>query len=251
MPNRPEPWHDDDAFWKRTWSFQFDETRWKDLEQHVRGLIRLVPLRKNQEILDLCCGPGRVILPLASRGFRVTGVDITRPYLDHARKRAKERGLSCAFIHDDMRTYRAPRTYDVILNLFSSFGYFKDQRQNQKVLKNVHASLKPGGTFVLELRPREVYQRIFQPRDWDMKDGVVVLKNRRPNAAWTWLDSTWTLVEKGRPVTFDVSHQLYGKDDLFAMMSKAGFQDLKAYGHLDGRPFDEQAMNLVIVGTRA
>jgi SAM-dependent methyltransferase len=243
-----DKWHDSNAFWKKTWIFQFDEQRWKDTKRDTRAMARLLGLKRGMRILDLCCGPGRATLPLAEMGYDMTGVDRTKPYLAHARREAKTRGLSCRFVHGDMRTFIETETYDVILSLFTSFGYFADQRDNQKVLDNIHASLKKGGKLVLEIRSREIYKRIFRPKDWEERRGVYLLKERIPRKNWTWLENPWIIIEKGRAYRFDVSHHVYGVEDLTAMFGKAGYSRVDLHGHIGGGRFDpETSHNLVAV----
>ncbi len=246
-----DKWHDSNSFWKKTWIFQFDERRWKNTKRDMCAMARFLGLRTDMKILDLCCGPGRAMLPLAEMGYDVTGVDLTKPYLAHAMKEARRRGVSCRFVHGDMRMFREPETYDVILNLFTSFGYFADQRDNQRVLDNIHASLKRGGKLLLEIRSREVYKRIFRPKDWEERRGVYLLKERIPRRSWTWLENPWIVLEKGRTYRFDVSHHVYGVEDLTAMFRRAGFSQVDLHGHVGGGSFDpETSDNLVAVATK-
>jgi len=244
-------WHDNTAFWKKTWTFQFDEQRWAKTAQYVKQIAKLVGAKKDMEILDLCCGPGRVSVPFGALGYKITGVDYVKAYLAHARKRAKKEKANCKFVHGDMRTYRCPETYDIVMNLFTSIGYFKDQEENQRVLDNVFASLKHGGKLILEIRSREIYQRIFRPKDWDVQGKTYLLKERIPSKDWTWLTNPWIVLEKGKEYRFDVSHYLYSAKDLTDMMKKSGFKTFELYGAFDGRPYDPKTSdNLVIVATK-
>lgn len=144
------PWHDDPKFWKLTAPFIFDEGCWKKAPKQVAGFIKHLKMKKGMKVLDLCCGPGRITLELARRGYNVTGVDHMQFFLEEARKRARREKLRCTFVRGDMRTFVRSDTFDVVLNIFTSFGYFKDQRQNQRVLRNIFESLKPGGKLLIE-----------------------------------------------------------------------------------------------------
>src|SRR5206468_9945619 len=105
--------------------------------------------------LDLCCGPGRHIVPLAKRGFDVTAVDRTSFLLEKARVRAAEQKLAVEFVQSDMREFSRAQTFDLIINIFTSFGYFEDQNDDLKVLQLVHQNLKFGGMFVLDMISKE------------------------------------------------------------------------------------------------
>ena len=93
-------------------------------------------------MLDLACGPGRHAVALARRGFRVTGVDRTRSYLDAARRRAAEQHLELEFIQEDMRQFERPGYFDVVLSLFSSFGYFDEPQEDRRVLAHLYVSAR-------------------------------------------------------------------------------------------------------------
>ena len=80
-------WFEDESFWVDTYPFMFSASRFTAAEAEIDPLLRLVG-SELQSILDLCCGPGRFAVPLARRGFRVTGVDRTAFFLDKARERA-------------------------------------------------------------------------------------------------------------------------------------------------------------------
>ncbi|MDP3176411.1 MAG: class I SAM-dependent methyltransferase, partial [Spirochaetaceae bacterium] len=82
-------WFEDEGFWTAYAALMFDEKRWAEVPAVVDALEKLVPLPRGASILDACCGPGRHSLELASRGYRVTGLDITGAYLEAARESAE------------------------------------------------------------------------------------------------------------------------------------------------------------------
>ena len=144
-------------------------------------------------MLDLACGPGRHSIELARRGYRVTGVDRTSSYVEHARRRATEAGLDIEFVAEDMRSFSRPEAFDMAINLFSSFGYFDDEADHRRVMENVHASLKPGGRLVLEIVGREAIALRFGPAAVHRyPDGTVVVEERQILDNWERIGSTWT-----------------------------------------------------------
>ena len=66
----------------------------------------------------------------------------------------------------DMRDFTRAETYDIALSIFTSFGYFEDPRQDVAVLRNVFASLRPGGAFLIDMNGKEVIARKFLPSQW-------------------------------------------------------------------------------------
>ena len=112
-------------------------------EAEVAALVELLELDSPQKILDLACGFGRHANRLAALGHTVTGVDLTPGFLDIARAQAAAMGVNIDYRQGDMRTMDFREEFDVVLLLFTSFGYFEDD-ENKQVMDNIARALKPG-----------------------------------------------------------------------------------------------------------
>lgn len=250
MPAQPR-WFEDERFWETFGPGLFSEAGWQAADRQVDALIRLVGLPGGARVLDLGCGPGRHALPLARRGFRVTGVDRTPAYLAEARRRAEAEGLAIELVHADMRDFRRPVAFDLVINMFTSFGYFEDEADDLRVARNMYESLRPGGRAVLELKGKEVVARTFRERSWHrLADGSLFLEERRVIRDWTWVENRWMLLRQDKLHEFELGHRLYSAAELRQVLEKAGFAEVTAYGSLDGTPYDHRAEYLVMVGMR-
>ena len=245
-------WHDDDSFWK-TWApVMFTKERFEHAAPEVDLILKLLRVRPGAAILDLCCGPGRHSVELASRGFKVTGVDRTRAFLARARRSAAKAKRVVEFVLSDMRRFRRPRAFDAAINMFTAFGYFRKQADDLRVLKNVFASLKPGGVFLMDLMGKERIAKIFNPRTWHREpDGTIMLEERWLEDDFGWIENRWTMIRKGRMRTHCVSHRLYSGVELRNLLKRVGFTRVKVFGTLDGKPYDEDAQRLVLVARKA
>ena len=118
-------------------------------------------------ILDLACGQGRIAVPLAQRGYRVTGLDLSEQLLDVARAAADAAGVIVEWHRADMRDIPAEWAgrFDYIINIFTAFGYFEDEAENQRVLAGVARALKPDGRFLIESMNRDGVMGAL-PRAW-------------------------------------------------------------------------------------
>lgn len=243
-------WYEDEAFWE-TWApFMFSKERWQVTPEEVDNLINLLDIEPNAKVLDLCCGPGRHSLEFARRGFSVTGVDRTKKYLEDARKSAEKEGLKVEFVQKDMREFRKPRTFDLAINLLTSFGFFEDRRDDEKVAKNIFASLKDGGAFVIEIMGKEILARIFRERDWQEVEGAIMLEERKVSRDWSWMENRWILLKDGKTQEFRFSLRPYSAAELAALLSDCGFDTIRAYGDLAGAPYDHKAKRLVITAQK-
>jgi SAM-dependent methyltransferase len=101
-------------------------------------------------ILDLGCGTGNHALPMARRGYRVTGIDQSREMLALARKKAASLSTRPRFVHADMRSFHLGRKFDAAVCMFGAFGYVLPERDAVRSLRSVHAHLEPGGLYVFE-----------------------------------------------------------------------------------------------------
>jgi len=249
MPQRKR-WHDDDRFWKSFAPWMFDESRWANTPAEVGSILTLLNLPPGSSVLDLCCGPGRHSLELARRGHRVVGVDRTRDYLKQAQRQAKKEKLNIEFVHHDMRRFSRRAAFDAALNLYTSFGYFKNPADDARVLRNFHRSLKPGGQLLLELMGMEIVSRQFRKRDWHEKDGVIFLEERNISPDWTWIDNRWILLKGPRRQQFNVSHRLYSARQLRDLLNQCGFKSVRIFGDLAGSPYDHKATRLVLLARK-
>jgi SAM-dependent methyltransferase len=242
-------WHEEDAFWETV--PMFGEEHWQKAPEQVEQVLALTGVQPGARVLDMPCGVGRHSLELARRGMHVTGVDRTAAYLATAHERAAAEGLDAEWIQDDMRCFCRPAAFDLAINLWTSFGYFEDPAENERVLANLSQSLKPGGALVMEMLGKEVLARVFVPRDWqEMPDGSLFLMERAISRDWTWIDNRWILVKEGRRTDYHVSHHLYDGAGLSSMLRAAGLAEVAVYGGLDGSAYDTQARRLVAVARK-
>ena len=244
-------WHEQNAFWETM--PMFSERLWEIAPQQVDAVIALLGLEPGAAVMDLPCGAGRHSLELARRGYCVTGVDRTEAYLHTAHEKAAAEGLDVEWIQADMREFVRPGAFDVILNLFTSFGYFEDPEEDRRVAQNLCRSLRPGGALVMEMMGKEVLARIFLPRDWqELPDGSFFLQERKVIRDWSWMENRWIVVRPdGERHEYVVSHRLYDGAGLRALLLDAGFESVELFGGLEGMPYDTEAPRLAVVARKA
>ena len=121
-----------------------------EAEQMLDLIERTVGHNPARRVLDLGCGPGRHTIAFAKRGYTaVTGVDLSPALLADARAESSKLCLDIRFLERDMRDV-PDETFDLILNLFTSFGYFEKDEDNASVIQNAAKHLAKGGWFVLD-----------------------------------------------------------------------------------------------------
>jgi SAM-dependent methyltransferase len=245
-----QSWYNQDTFWTTFESLLFNQKRLADTASQVDHIIKLLQLKESAKILDLCSGIGRHSLEFARRGFQVTGVDRTKTYLDKAKNQAKTAGLNIEFVNEDMRTFLRADTFDVVVNMFTSFGYFEDAEDDRQVIDNVYASLKSGGKFLIEMMGKEILGRDFRERDWNEINGLIILEDRKLLNNWEKIQNRWIILTDDKRVEHNFVLRLYSAKELTLLLKQCGFSHAKVYGSLEGLDYDHKAKRLVVVATK-
>lgn len=250
-PVRKKEWFDDESFWRELYPFMFSEQRFASADEQMAKALRLTkPAGKS--VLDLCCGPGRCSIALAKKGFSVTGVDKTKYLLDKARANAKAARARVEWVQQDMRDFVRADSFDLLLNMFTSFGYFDEKREDLLVLRNMLASLRPGGACLIEVLGKEYLAKIFQPTvSTLLPDGTIVVQRHEIFDDWTRVRNEWLVIKKDRVKRFRFHHRVYSGQELRTLMERAGFVAVKLYGNLDGDAYGPSAERLVALGRKA
>ncbi len=135
----------------------------------INNLISYLKLNPNQSIWDLCCGKGRHSIYLNSKGFNVIGTDLSKQSIEYA---SQFKNDTLQFFEHDMREPFKFNHFDVVLNLFTSFGYFDNEEDDRKVFKNVHDALKNQRVFVLDFLNAEYVKQTIQADQFITIDDV-------------------------------------------------------------------------------
>ncbi|MFC7142333.1 class I SAM-dependent methyltransferase [Halosimplex aquaticum] len=204
--------------------------------------------------LDVACGIGRHAVELADRGVSVRGLDISEAYLDRARERAADRGVAEAatFERGDMRDLRdRDGTYDVVYNLWTSFGYYDDET-NRAVLRGMYERTADGGALVVELVNREGVLADFRPAGIPEDDDALVVESSEYDPETARMETTRRVfAEAGGgydyegEMVYDV--RLYAPAELAAYCREAGFADVSLYAGLDGSTLERESTRLAVV----
>ena len=197
----------------------------------------ILKLSPEDKILDLCCGQGRDSLELARRGFgNVEGLDRSRYLIQKAKSQGKKEGLNVRFREGDARKLPyAPDTFDVVMILGNSFGYFETPQDDVRVLKEVLRVLKPWGRVLIDVADGEYLKRRFQPRSWEWIDkNYFVCRERSLSRDKQRLISreVVTHVKKGVIADQFYAERLYTRKMLDELLATLGFNEVTVHKEL-------------------
>jgi SAM-dependent methyltransferase len=221
-------------------------------DAEAQGVARLAGLGEGATVLDAPCGYGRIAIPLARRGHRVTGLDLSRVQLDEARRRLDELpGVDLELVQGDLRALPfGDDSFDAVLNLFTSIGYTGEEGDAQ-LLRELARVVRPGGRMVLETMHRDRLVTIFTPRTWvPLPDGSMFLQERRFDPASGISTETHTrLHPDGRRSDRRFQLRCYAVPEIVRLVEEAGFRDVACAGGYDGEPLTRDS-RLVLAATR-
>lgn len=222
----------------------------REAAEDVRKVEKLLPLRKKQPILDLACGSGRHAVELASRGYKVVGLDLSSTLLKVALESAEAAGVQLPLVRGDVRSIPFADTFGCVLNFFTSFGYFKDEEENLEVLASIRRCLIPGGCFMIDHINTEKAINSLVPEDRSEIGGLAVIQRRRFDAKTRRIEKTIILRENGERTAYEESVRLYSLDEFSGMINGAGLLIRSVCGGLDGSPFAPDAPRMVVIGEK-
>ncbi len=246
-------WFDDDSLWETLAPFFFQRVRPEEMTAaEAEAFLELLGIEPGAAVIGMPCGTGRHTVELAARGFRVTGVDRTVSYLEAARERAAARSVEIELVRSDMREFRRPDSFDLAVNLFTSFGYFEDPADDVAMLRNIRDSLRPGGRLLIEMAGREPLVKIFQARTWDRIPGTdaLLLEEHALGDGLGSIENHWIWISGAERREYRFRLRLYSGTELARTLRDAGFARVGLYGDLRGAPYDLNAKRLVAVATR-
>ena len=205
-------------------------------------LTELLCAAPGAELLDVPCGAGRLSLALAERGYRLTGVDVSREFLQQARSHDPANRVS--WEHREMRDLPWPGRFDGAFCVGNSFGYLDDEG-NAAFLRAVAAVLKPGARFVLET-PMILENLLghLQERPWWRVGEMYLLVENHYDHTRSRLDIEYRFISNGSCEVKHGSHRAYRYAELCELIESSGFDVTVA------TPWTRDAHTVTFIATR-
>lgn len=245
----PEWWA---TFFDEQYLREYDPLFTAERDRHeVARLIDVLGLPQGSRVLDVPCGQGRHSQLLAEAGFDVTGADYSATLLRHARAR---RGRSRPrYVRADMRSLSPKWTerFAAVINVFTSFGFFLDPRDDARVIREFARVLEPGGMLVWHGGSRDGVMAKFLARDWWIsRDGTFIGQERSFDALSGILTvrSTW----RGEDGLDSRVHRLrlYSATRLAELMRDAGLIVYDAFDGWTPRPLTRRSSEMLLVARK-
>ncbi len=202
------------------------------------SISKIIPCGEYNDVLDVCCGVGRMSHALANRGYNVTGIDLSTAQIDIAKKA----GGRAEFMVCDMASPPSG-SFDAIVNVYTSFGYAASTLEDQNTLSSWFQSLRVGGRLIMELSDMERAWQVLEAEGYTHREKKGVKETLIVEDKMLTVDYSF----KGQRLTCKT--RLYWKEELEEMLKIAGFTNIQLYGSFALTP-KLPGDNLVIVAER-
>jgi len=221
-------------FWSDAYTRVYDHRDEAEAEQLVDLIEREIVPAPDAHILDIGCGRGRHARALARRGYQVRGLDLSDDAIAAARSEAIAEGLEArlSFEVGDMRVPVCEGCADGLVNLFTSFGYFESDAENERALSAMASALRPGGWFLQDFLNAPQAVDSLGTSEHVTEEGHTIQQDR-------WIDNgrinkKITIHHDGQTDTFQESVRLYTLSDLEEMYTRVGLSLETVFGDYQG-----------------
>ncbi len=216
-----------------------------EAKQFIDALLYRLNPPSRASFLDLACGSGRHSVYLASKGYEVTGIDLSDELIEKA-KQYETNNLSF-YVHDMRNAFRI-NYYDYTINLFTSFGYFDSDHGNQRVLRNVFKGLKKGGIFVLDFfHAEKIISTMVRSEKRDNNGVEFEIKREVQNG---FIIKKIKINDRGKVSCFAERVRAYSPDELKRLFTASGFNIRSTAGGYSLNPFSADSERFIIIAQK-
>lgn len=223
-----------------------------DEAERLADLIeKEIPVKKYPTVLDLGCGRGRHSIALATRGYDVTGVDLSEEALAKASFQAAEKNLkNVTFLPSDMREPLG-KTFDTVVNLFTTFGYFLDDAENSRVIQNIAEMLKPDGVVLIDFFNSHLVQKNLVAEDEGAFKDLNYKIKRTIDDGMVFKKITFSGSSLSKNVEYTERVKLYDLLWFKEQFRRSNINLKHVYGDYSGDSFNrENSPRLIMIGSK-
>jgi len=237
------------------------DERWTRTEDIVNGMVKVLSDYgiTSGNVLDLCCGNGRISIYFAKKGFKAVGVDLSKVFLEDAKRKAKVHKVArkVTFLEGDVRKLKkvmgkVSQPFDVVVNAWTSIGYFS-RKDDLNMFKQARELSRKGAILLIsETMHSEFLSLKFTPTSYMEIDDLVILDSRKYDPTTLQINSSWTFYRKrGQDLIFidkvEIDQHIYSLSGLSSLLRKACWEPVAFYGSFSTlQPFSPLgSMNVV------
>lgn len=220
----------------------YKDRDYREAQAFLDNLVERLELTPGLQVLDLACGKGRHSVYLAQKGFYVTGVDLSEKSIEYARQ--FENDHLSFYVHDMRKPFHI-NYFDVVLNLFTSFGYFEREGDNLKAIQSMTKAVKPGGLLVIDfMNTSQVISKLVKEEQKNIEGITFDIKR--------WVENDFIVKEidfdaDGHEYVFQERVRALTLNDFEEYFDAAGLKMIHLYGDYQLNSFDRERSDRLIM----
>lgn len=205
-------------------------------------LLAYLAVQEGDKMLDVGCGKGRHSIYLSKKGADVVGYDISEANIMYAQQFESD---TLSFFKHDMRRLFRTRYFGVVLNLFTSFGYFDTEKEHLDTLKNMKKALLPEGTLVIDFLNIEKIKKGLLAQEKKTVDGIDFHLKRSLNAGYLIKEIQFS--DGDEAFSFSERVKAFTLSDFERMFSIVGLSLKAVFGDYALNPFEAETSPRLIM----
>lgn len=207
----------------------------------MSNLIHHLNVKPNAEVLDLACGKGRHSIFLNQKGLDVMGLDLSKESIEYAKQ--FENDTLHFDVHDMRKVY--PKKFDFVFNLFTSFGYFENDAENQETINAMKSMLKPNGVLVIDFL--NAYKTIKNLVEKEEKTLDNITFNIEKSIVDGFIVKTIGFEDEGESFSFQERVKALSLSDFEAFFKHAGLELKETFGNFNFEPYQAETSERLIM----
>lgn len=226
------------------------------VRQSVDWISNILPATQHKRLLDLGCGPGIYGELFDSKGYRVTGLDLSKNSIQYAKKSANKMGLDIQYLNSDYIQSPIAGEYDLVTMIYCDFGVLSGNERGE-LLAKVHDILSPNGCFLFDVFTPFEYVNRDEFKEWSYEDGGFWCANPylllhslyRYDESNTFLNQ-YIVVTDCVTTCYNLWEHTFTMEELEKDLLKAGFKNMRYYGNVAGAEFENHFKTLCVIAQK-
>ena len=237
------------------WDGRHYDLKYMDLKEDIPFYIKQVE-EFSDPVLELACGTGRITIPIAEKGYDVTGLDISEPMLEHAKEKAENRGVEVDWVKADCRDFQLNKKFNLIIFPFNAIAHLHDLESINACFSRVKEHLTDNGRFIVDffnprldylLRDPDKRRPIVQYPDPDGKGTVEIEEVNVYDVATQVNLVKWYYKIEDKEEIMELNMRIFYPRELDALLTLNGLEIKEKHGNFDEAPFKSDSPKQLVI----
>ena len=217
----------------------------------AEGIAQMLRLRRGEQVLDVCCGYGRHLIPLTGLKYFVTGIDLSSCMVREIENCFAGRPGTPPVLQCDMREIPFVSRFDAAYLAGTSFGIFPNPEQDLLALENIFKCLQSRGRLLIDqINPQVFFSNSQAVRNSFKLRGQTIEEEVMPVPDWNCYLVNRVLCRGSWKKQWTMKYRKYDADSLSGLLKKSGFRVREICGGYDGRRYSETSNRMIFVAQK-